>query len=123
MARNDVALAINGLRGGFDVEEEEEIELPPGLELRSRQESFSSFSMVEEEDLEDEVSEEDTLDKIHEILRECQKRGDTGDTLDLSRKGIKRIGPQAVELFKRGVGKEMRGVWRSVFHPCSDDHD
>ena len=60
-------------------------------------------------DEEEEEGEAHTVKRIHEAL---QKSPDRGDTLDLSRRGITGIGPEAVETFRRGVGKDMKGVWR-----------
>jgi hypothetical protein len=60
--------------------------------------------MVEEMDEEEEV-----MERVRHALR---KSGDNGDTLDLSRKSIENIGPQAVEAFRSGVGRDNRGVWR-----------
>jgi hypothetical protein len=54
-------------------------------------------------------TEENTLRRIHEAL---EKSNDAGDTLDLSRRGIDGIGHEAVEMFRKGVGKDSRGVWR-----------
>lgn len=47
--------------------------------------------------------------RIHEALGQS---GDEGDTLDLSRRGIEVIGVDAVEIFRKGVGKDHKGVWR-----------
>jgi len=56
------------------------------------------------------------LKRIDEAL---EKSTDKGDTLDLSRRGITNIGPDAVERFAKGVGADMKGVWRYVFEPAS----
>lgn len=50
-----------------------------------------------------------TMKRIHEAL---ERSGDEGDTLDLSRRGIEGIGVDAVEMFRKGVGKDHKGVWR-----------
>ena len=50
-----------------------------------------------------------TMRRIHEALG---RSGDEGDTLDLSRRGIEVIGVDAVEIFRKGVGKDHKGVWR-----------
>lgn len=55
--------------------------------------------------------EERTLRTIKQAL---EKSDDDGDTLDLSRRDIDRIGEEAVEMFKNGVGKGQKGVWRCV---------
>lgn len=55
--------------------------------------------------------EERTLRMIKQAL---EKSDDDGDTLDLSRRDIDRIGEEAVEMFKNGVGKGQKGVWRCV---------
>lgn len=46
------------------------------------------------------------------IKQALEKSDDDGDTLDLSRRDIDRIGEEAVEMFKSGVGKGQKGVWR-----------
>jgi hypothetical protein len=51
---------------------------------------------------------------MQRIMRALEKSPDEGDTLDLSRKGIDNIGDEDVVMFKQGVGKDMKGVWRSV---------
>lgn len=51
---------------------------------------------------------------MQRIMRALEKSPDEGDTLDLSRKGIDDIGDEEVEMFKSGVGKDLKGVWRSV---------
>lgn len=52
------------------------------------------------------------MDLIMGIQEALSKSTDEGNTLDLSRRGIKRIGEEAVEMFRQGVGKEKKGVWR-----------
>jgi hypothetical protein len=59
----------------------------------------------------EELAEEEVLGRIASALA---RSTDSGDTLDLSRKGITAIGPLAVQQFRRGVGKENKGVWRYV---------
>jgi hypothetical protein len=49
------------------------------------------------------------MKRIREAL---DRSGDEGDTLDLSRRGIEGIGAEAVEMLRKGVGKESKGVWR-----------
>jgi len=49
---------------------------------------------------------------MQRIMRALEKSPDEGDTLDLSRKGIDNIGDEEVEMFKQGVGKDLKGVWR-----------
>lgn len=46
------------------------------------------------------------------IFRALERSPDEGDTLDLSRKDIDGIGHDAVEMFRKGVGKDQKGVWR-----------
>lgn len=60
---------------------------------------------------EESAGEEQTLRRIGEAL---EKSTDNGDTLDLSRRGITNIGPEAVERFAKGVGADLKGVWRYV---------
>jgi hypothetical protein len=52
------------------------------------------------------------VDLLRRIQDALQKSSDEGDTLDLSRRGIRKIGEEATEMFRTGVGKEKRGVWR-----------
>ena len=52
-----------------------------------------------------------TMQRIHEAL---ERSGDEGDTLDLSRRGIEEIDAEAVEMFRKGVGSDYKGVWRCV---------
>jgi hypothetical protein len=49
---------------------------------------------------------------MNRIMRALERSPDEGDTLDLSRKGIDSIGDADVEMFRQGVGKELKGVWR-----------
>jgi hypothetical protein len=49
---------------------------------------------------------------MQRIMRALEKSPDEGDTLDLSRKGIDSIGDEEVEMFREGVGKDLKGVWR-----------
>ena len=49
---------------------------------------------------------------IRKIQAALEKSSDGGDTLDLSRRGIDGIGPEAVEVFRKGVGTDSKGVWR-----------
>lgn len=58
---------------------------------------------------EEEGDETYTLDKIRHALK---KSNDGGNTLDLSRRGIQQIGPAAVEVFRKGVGQDRKGVYR-----------
>lgn len=56
------------------------------------------------------------------IFKALEKSPDEGDTLDLSRKAIDGIGDAEVEMFRKGVGKEQKGVWRCVVasaHPLA----
>jgi hypothetical protein len=49
------------------------------------------------------------------ILAESEHSKDGGDTLDLSRRGIKVIEAEDVVMLRTAVGKDRLGVWRSVF--------
>ncbi|WVO14018.1 hypothetical protein L204_101643 [Cryptococcus depauperatus] len=52
-------------------------------------------------------------DEVVKLIKQVlEKSDDDGDTLDLSRKDIARIDLEAVEMFKNGVGKGNKGVWR-----------
>jgi hypothetical protein len=46
------------------------------------------------------------------ILEAVVESSDKGDTLDLSRKNIDAIADEDVEMLRRGVGTNKRGVWR-----------
>jgi hypothetical protein len=52
------------------------------------------------------------MDTVQLIGRALSNSGDEGDTLDLSRLGIESIGDDEVELFRKGVGRDRKGVWR-----------
>jgi len=100
MKRNDdVAMAINGLRGNL---------ISPVTE---RDDGDDRSSIVGEgmSRGDNDAADDLALRRIYEALG---KSNDEGDTLDLSRRGIERIGDDAVEMFRRGVGKDKKGVWR-----------
>lgn len=59
---------------------------------------------------------------MQRIMRALERSPDEGDTLDLSRKGIDNIGDEEVEMFKSGVGKDLKGVWRSVHLLLTNNH-
>lgn len=46
------------------------------------------------------------------IQKALEHSTDEGDTLDLSRQGVDKIGEEDVDMFRRGVGKDKKGVWR-----------
>jgi hypothetical protein len=73
---------------------------------KEREREAERFGLVEGE-----MDEEMTMKRIREA---AERSNDEGDTLDLSRRGIDRIGPGAVDMFRKGVGKEGKGVWRYV---------
>lgn len=54
-------------------------------------------------------SETSTVRLIHRALEHSK---DGGETLDLSRERIDRIGDEEVEVFRTQVGKDNKGVWR-----------
>lgn len=54
-------------------------------------------------------SEKPTIRLIHRALEHSK---DGGETLDLSRERIERIGDDEVEMFRTQVGKDRKGVWR-----------
>ncbi|ODO10734.1 hypothetical protein I350_01331 [Cryptococcus amylolentus CBS 6273] len=113
-SRNDVELAVRGLR---DLSSPSPPPPPPkstnrpgagaapSVESESRiTPSISNASL-------DELSQRDqqTLKLVEEAL---QRSEDEGDTLDLSRRAIDRIGDRAVDMFNCRVGKNQKGVWR-----------
>jgi hypothetical protein len=49
---------------------------------------------------------------LSRITKALERSADEGDTLDLSRRGIARIEEEDVDMFRCGVGKEKKGVWR-----------
>ena len=97
--QDDVAMAVNGLRGMLG---------------GASRPSFPGISPIDDSgEEEDEDDDDATLAHIREAL---ENSNDEGDTLDLSRRGIQEIGEEAVEMFRRGVGKDRKGVWRWVHH-------
>lgn len=118
----DVALAVRNLRGDLDspikshhplremvVDEEEDERMqspdygdtPPG----EREDTPSRSGTA----LGGSGAGSSTMSSIFSAL---ERSPDEGDTLDLSRKGIDGIGHDAVEMFRKGVGKDQKGVWR-----------
>jgi hypothetical protein len=111
--RHDVALAVNGLRGvtegGLDASLSSPVSPENGVRrLYHYRDHEQEHQETIDEDIE-QAGEEETLRAIREALESSK---DQGDTLDLSRRGIRRIGPEAVEMFRRGVGQDKKGVWR-----------
>ncbi|ORX33417.1 RAM signaling pathway protein-domain-containing protein [Kockovaella imperatae] len=120
--RDDVAMVVSGLR---EVDQHQRSQSSGQIksDKMSRSESLARFppgsQEEKEEEEEEEAAEEDieseneeeeqTVKRIHEALA---KSPDRGDTLDLSRRGIEGIDDHAVEVFRRGVGKDQKGVWR-----------
>lgn len=52
-------------------------------------------------------------DGLQSLLRRALENSrDYGETLDLSRERLERIGDDAVEFFRQRVGREKKGVWR-----------
>ena len=99
---NELSFAPEGYMDG----EEETLSFGAGARGHGH-EAIDALSDTEQE--EEEAQEEEVLRRIDEAL---QRSRDSGDTLDLSRKGISNIGPLAVQRFRRGVGQENKGVWR-----------
>lgn len=112
MRRNDdVAMAVNGLRGNLILPVSEGDGDGDGDDGDGQGEEDQS--VTENGDLQTrgdrDAADDLALRRIYEALG---KSNDEGDTLDLSRRGIERIGEDAVEMFRRGVGKDRKGVWR-----------
>lgn len=117
----DVALAVRNLRGDLDSpirahplremvvdEEEERMQSPDyrGTPTPPREQDTPSRSGTSMGGGGQGVS---TMSRIFQAL---DGSPDEGDTLDLSRKDIEEIGHDAVEMFRKGVGKDQKGVWR-----------
>ncbi|WWD16072.1 hypothetical protein CI109_100497 [Kwoniella shandongensis] len=120
--RNDVALAVRGLRGMMSSPPPSSVPLSPGNTIVPSSSSMSVGARTTTitsttpgtgngggEGGDYKVQDERTLTRIREALGGS---GDEGDTLDLSRQDIRRIGEEAVDMFKSGVGKGKKGVWR-----------
>lgn len=58
-----------------------------------------------------EASFQPSTNSVH-IWQELTASKDSGDTLDLSRKGIDYIDAGDVKILKNGVGRHQKGVWR-----------
>ncbi|WVQ71691.1 hypothetical protein IAR50_001232 [Cryptococcus sp. DSM 104548] len=113
-SRNDVELAVRGLR---DLSSPS----PPPPPPKSMNRPGASSSTPLESDSRippsisnaslDELAKRDqkTLKMVEEALAKSE---DEGDTLDLSRRAIDRIGDRAVDMFNSRVGKNQKGVWR-----------
>lgn len=122
----DVFAAVRGLRGDqtpvrartpplYDHSPMGELSFSPEGYLDGEKEvvSFSAGSQARYAENSEPESEEGAEDEVLGRIRDALARSsDHGDTLDLSRKGISAIGPLAVQQFRRGVGKEGKGVWR-----------
>lgn len=116
----DVFMAVRNLRG-MASDDDPESPIASAQDMggpsnpsfaRSRSETIGQFSDAQHAEmlLDDEDGEEaDTLGKLRAAL---EKSKDGGNTLDVSRRGLQQIGPLAVEIFRKGVGSEHRGVWR-----------
>jgi hypothetical protein len=110
----DVFMAVRNLRRLGDTSAESPISPERDINFSFGGGQFSggdhSEVMIDED--EGDEDESDTLAKLRASLK---KSNDGGNTLDLSRRNIRQIGPQAVEIFRKGVGQDKKGVWRSVF--------
>lgn len=80
--------------------------------IPEREDYTSPVSPVESKSFRIETEDGVEIDLIMRIQEALKKSADEGNTLDLSRRGIKRIGEEAVQMFHRGVGKDGKGVWR-----------
>ncbi|WVQ98890.1 hypothetical protein IAU59_006021 [Kwoniella sp. CBS 9459] len=82
----------------------------PGISVSASASGSSSNSRTgRSREREDPNPGETTLRRINEALGGSS---DEGDTLDLSRQDIRKINDEAVEMFRTGVGKGKKGVWR-----------
>jgi hypothetical protein len=137
----DVVLAVRGLRGEtespakgqhplremvVDEEDDERIEFgrererdrSNGKEREKQKDSSMFLTPARARDMRSTTPGsgpgKSSVSTMNRIMRALERSPDEGDTLDLSRKGIDTIGDEEVEMFKQGVGKELKGVWRCV---------
>lgn len=118
----DVALAVRNLRGDLD----SPIRTHPLREMVVDEEEDERKMQSPEHDINRHREREGTPSRgdtsmngsgagastMSRIFNALERSPDEGDTLDLSRKGIDGIGDDAVEMFRKGVGKDQKGVWR-----------
>ena len=107
VGNNDVAMAVNGLRGMLNDKEGSSASPEDNKSYHHRQYSSQSTSEY--------IHGEGAISK--QIKEALEQSNDDGNTLDLSRRGIQRIDDQAVEMFRKGVGQDSKGVWRCVSIP------
>lgn len=116
----DVALAMKNLRGDLDSpirshplremvvdEEEDERMQSPDFSLTPPREREGTPSRTGGN-----MGNNLGASTMSRIFKALERSPDEGDTLDLSRKAIDGIGDEAVEMFRKGVGKDQKGVWR-----------
>lgn len=125
----DVALAVRNLRGDMDSpvkvshplremvldEEEGERRVSPDDSTLPRERSNTPSRMGGSGT----GSGSGSGSTMSGIFKALEKSPDEGDTLDLSRKAIDGIGDAEVEMFRKGVGKDQKGVWRYASARCS----
>ncbi|WRT67282.1 uncharacterized protein IL334_004249 [Kwoniella shivajii] len=108
--KNDVILAIRGLRGGGSSPSPSTSRTPShNGKIRNGAINSPVSSGANQNGNGPPPTEEFILNKINDI---AQNSKDEGDTLDISRQNMNKISDKMVDLFIRGVGKNKRGVWR-----------
>lgn len=118
----DVALAVKNLRGDLDspIRTHPLREMVVDEEEDERMMQSPEYGSTRYREREGTPSRRDTSMNggggggsiMSRIFNALERSPDEGDTLDLSRKGIDVIGHDAVEMFRKGVGKDQKGVWR-----------
>ncbi|WVR05328.1 hypothetical protein IAU60_002342 [Kwoniella sp. DSM 27419] len=111
--RDDVALAVRGLRGALTNDStggsNGNVDGMPSRPAYGRGRSSSRDVNPNAPGAKTQAGEEALLRRIQEALGGSS---DEGDTLDMSRQDIRGISDAAVEQFAAGVGRGKKGVWR-----------
>ncbi|KAK4684557.1 hypothetical protein P7C73_g5616, partial [Tremellales sp. Uapishka_1] len=82
------------------------------VDTRFRSTSPSGYNYVTSPDSVQSKSQQKSSTTVQIIGQALEKSEDKGETLDMSRQAVGSIGEDAVEMFRRGVGKDKKGVWR-----------